>query len=111
MSDDFKNAIAKSIEELGLDEETYKDIFNVALTTTLEDLAQLKTAIDANDLKGIAELGHKMKGTFGNMRLDDLANLATKLEALSKNNGSIDDLMGVYNQFQESFQKLSETLK
>jgi HPt (histidine-containing phosphotransfer) domain-containing protein len=61
-----------------------EDLMEGYLQNRNEDLINLKNALKENNLKTIASISHKVKGSAGGYGLNGLGEIASKLEEKSK---------------------------
>ncbi len=68
-------------ENLGLEEEEYKELIELFIMSGRSDLENLQTAIEAGDSGEAASAIHSLKGAAGNLGLSDFYEAAKKIEA------------------------------
>jgi histidine phosphotransfer protein HptB len=78
-------------ENLGLDEDEYRELVELFVESGLADYQRLQAAITANDADQIARSAHTIKGAAGNLGLMDVHEVAKKVEAAATD-GRSDDL-------------------
>lgn len=71
-------------EELGLEPEDLKDIYDSYFEETREMLGQWRELWEKSDTEQLAKLFHGMKGASNNLRMDELGELAKEAEGLCK---------------------------
>ena len=92
---DNHNILEDLATKLDLPLELYQELFSEYLNGLESDLEELKQAILKNDQKTIANIAHKLKGTSGNLGLDELFNLFKELETT---NGDYNNLLKSINE-------------
>ncbi|MDY0362257.1 MAG: Hpt domain-containing protein [Desulforegulaceae bacterium] len=73
-------------ENLGLDEEEFKELTQLFIDTTKKDLEKLKKALKNQDFKSAKEASHSIKGASGNLGFMEIFELASKCEKASEEN-------------------------
>jgi len=71
----------KLSENLGLEEEEYKELFELFVETSTEDLNKLWFAIDIASTEKLVRIAHSLKGASLNLGLDEFREIA---EAIGK---------------------------
>lgn len=84
---DFK----KYAENLGLEEEDFKELTALFVETTKADIEKLNNAIESKNFKQAEEASHSIKGASGNLGFMDIWKAASICEKASENQ-NIDDL-------------------
>jgi HPt (histidine-containing phosphotransfer) domain-containing protein len=74
----------RAIEELGLDESVYDELLRSFIPEAEDDIRKLGEAAEADDFDEIARIGHGLKGTAGNLRIENMRCAAGAIEALAK---------------------------
>ncbi|MGB6019782.1 MAG: Hpt domain-containing protein [Sulfurimonadaceae bacterium] len=62
-------------------------MFSKNATSSLKEMQQM---IDENNMQGIADAAHAIKGSAGNLKLDDIYDLAMTIETAAKNSENAD---------------------
>lgn len=96
-------------EELGLDEEEYRELIELFMETGQADLSQLKTALEAGDAETASRRAHTLSGSSGNMRLMELHEAAKRIE-LAADDGRLNSLSDDLNALEEGFGKIAQRL-
>ena len=78
--------IQRACDELKIGKEIYLRIARRALDQTGNDIGSLRLAHQSSDIDQIKAIAHKLKGDYGNLRIDSLSCIARKLDALAKDN-------------------------
>ncbi|MGM0418337.1 MAG: Hpt domain-containing protein [Thermodesulfobacteriota bacterium] len=77
--------LKKYAENLGLDEDDFKELTSLFIETTKSDLEKLKSALEANDFTKAREASHSIKGAAGNLGFMDIWETASESEKASEN--------------------------
>lgn len=84
-TDHFDRIFDAIQHEFGTDAKT--QLFNAMVNRVPSDIFQLKSMLDSDDYKPLAELVHNLAGSFGSLRMFEGLELARELEnAVKKNN-------------------------
>lgn len=73
-------------DNLGLDEEDFKELTILFIDTTINDIEKLKKAFKNQDVKSCREASHSIKGASGNLGFMDIWEAASKCEKASEEN-------------------------
>jgi len=103
--------ITKLADNLGLDADDFVELFELYMQTTACDLKELRAGLKAGDAEQVHKKAHSIKGSSGNLGLDELYRLARDIDDRARV-GSLDgleDLLQVfdnkYENFVEDFEK------
>lgn len=107
----LEEAIEKFSSEMHIPAETYKSILVTSLDPTKEDLKNLDTAIQTKDFENIQLISHRLKGTYSNLRIEDISGPAARMNDLSKNAEGIEEITTLLGQLSETFKKYCELLE
>jgi len=91
------------IDKFGFDEDDIVMLFSVFLKSAKDNLDKLDTAIQNNDYDAIYMSAHNLKGSSGNMLLNEAYELSKEIEEASRNKKEID--------YQSLFEKMNEIFK
>ena len=72
------------VKDLGLDLADADEILNDFLKDTDKTIAAMEELFKSNDFQALSLLAHSIKGASGNLRLNSIYELTTKLEATAK---------------------------
>jgi HPt (histidine-containing phosphotransfer) domain-containing protein len=97
-------------EELGLEEEEYRELIELFMETGQADLSQLKTALEAGDAETVSRRAHTLCGSSGNMRLMGLHEAAKRIE-LAADDGRLDNLSDDLNALEAGFATIAQRLQ
>jgi HPt (histidine-containing phosphotransfer) domain-containing protein len=64
---------------LGLEEEEYKDLFELFIETSMEDLNKLWFAIDIASTEKVVRIAHSLKGASLNLGLNEFEEIANAI--------------------------------
>ena len=67
-------------ENVGLDEEDFREIFEIYIETTRPHLAELQQAIEEGNIQRAHEKAHSIKGASGNLGLQEIYDLAREID-------------------------------
>ena len=73
-------------ENIGIDEDTYLIILDKFYERTIEDMDVIETAMDECKSDQAARGAHSIKGSSGNLGLDDIYELAKEMEEKARSN-------------------------
>jgi HPt (histidine-containing phosphotransfer) domain-containing protein len=104
-------AIIKFSAEMGLPLEVYKKILLASLNPAQNDLMKLDQALQAQDWEQIHLLSHRLKGTYSNLRLEDLSALAARMDELARAKSNIEEIIELSFQFNNIFVRLRKALE
>ena len=68
------------MEKLGLNAEEMTELVSLFLDTCRQDLRRMSDALQAEDARGVSEAAHSIKGAAGNMRFQQVYELARSIE-------------------------------
>ncbi len=77
---DIDHSVLDAVRQV-MDGPLMDKMLEVLERTTSEVLTDLATALEANDLKRVQRLGHKLKGSAGNLGLIRIATLSARIES------------------------------
>ncbi len=77
---DFKDLASR----LGFDEEDFKELVELFITTTFSDIEKIKKGILENNPADAAAASHSIKGAAGNLGFDEIFSLARDMEMQAK---------------------------
>jgi histidine phosphotransfer protein HptB len=84
-----------------LGEDTVDGMLPAFLATLQNHMRNLEDALGDNDPKNLGRLGHALKGALLNFGLDDMADIANKIEIEGKSGNSGADFTGMVNRLKE----------
>jgi HPt (histidine-containing phosphotransfer) domain-containing protein len=68
------------MDKLGLNAEEMTELVTLFVDTCRQDLEQMAAALAAGDARGVSEAAHSIKGAAGNMRFQEIYELARSIE-------------------------------
>ena len=77
---DFKDLASR----LGFDEDDFKELVELFITTTLSDIDKIKKGVRQGNSQDAAAASHSIKGAAGNLGFDDIFTLAKDMEMKAK---------------------------
>jgi HPt (histidine-containing phosphotransfer) domain-containing protein len=78
--------ISEVAENLGMEVDEIRELLELYVDTTRDDLAQLQAAVKANDMTKAHEKSHSIKGSSGNLTLTELYELAKDIDDSIRSN-------------------------
>ena len=78
--------LSELVENLGMEEDEIRELLQLYIDTTREDLIQLHAAIEANDMNRAHEKTHSISGASGNLTLTELYEIARDMDDSIRNN-------------------------
>jgi len=67
-------------ENLGLDEDEYRQLIDLFINTGAADFQRIQTALASSDLEQVLRSAHTIKGAAGNLGLMDISEVAKTIE-------------------------------
>ncbi|MBF0494923.1 MAG: Hpt domain-containing protein [Candidatus Omnitrophica bacterium] len=112
----FEEIVAVNSSTLQIPGPIYAKIIKAALAEGDKDLPALGKAIEAVDIDSTQKISHRMKGTFGNLKLIAVASPAEAMNKIAKTwiagTGSVTNDMGrvkeLFGDVQREFEKLKQ---
>jgi len=101
--------ISKISQSLNLPEEVFEEIVSLFFEAVVEDIVALEKAIESADISQIIYDGHKIKGSALAVRLDNVAEVAAKIEQDGKE--GIDDMQHYRSLLEEMKRRIEENEK
>ncbi|NLA74911.1 MAG: Hpt domain-containing protein [Deltaproteobacteria bacterium] len=82
-------------QRLGLEIEEYIDLIELFLETSETDISGMEKAAVVSDYAALAERSHSLKGSSGNLGLNEIYEKAKQIEANARNNSleGLDNLL------------------
>ena len=99
--------VKKLAENLGLDLEDFYELFELYMEVTSSEFQELKAALRDGDAERVHEKAHSIKGSSGNLGLDELYELAKQIDDRARVN-SLNGLEDLLRSFDERYEKLVE---
>jgi PAS domain S-box-containing protein len=101
--------ISKISQSLNLPEDVFEEIVSLFFEAVVEDIVALEKAIESADISQIIYDGHKIKGSALAVRLDNVAEVAAKIEQDGKE--GIDDMQHYRSLLEEMKRRIEENEK
>ena len=92
--------------DIGLDEEEVLELVELFFETSMSELEKLKKAMNQNDAETVVETAHSIKGAAGNMRFEEIYELASQIEK-NANEKILGGLMANVTSIDQELQKIS----
>jgi len=102
--------IAILAERLGLDVEDILELLELYIENVASDLSELDTALKAGDAAEAHKRSHSIKGASGNLGLNDLYEIACKIDNKARLN-EIQGLDLMVQNFKEKYDGLVDEFK
>jgi len=96
----------KTLDAFGGDEEILHSVSESFIAELPNELSRLRNAIDEGDLEAIRISTHTLKGQAGTFYAQNAKNIASELEAYSKDN-EIETIKDQLEDFEKAFLELS----
>ena len=97
-------------EKIGFEEDEYRELLELFLETSIEDVSKIQTGLDQQDPKQVAEAAHSIKGASGNMGLETIYELAKDIE-MDARNKVLDGARERVSAINDEFEKLSSLMQ
>ena len=98
------------LDNIDNDADMLETLIGLFETTTPDDLATLKRALDAGDAEAMSRAAHKIKGAVGNFAAESARRCAQQLETLGKA-GQLDAATPVYVEFEAELKRVDQALR
>lgn len=103
----YKDSIIKAITtDLGIDESDAKELLQDFLIDFEKTIAIMENQVENEDFDGLAQSAHSIKGASGNLRINKVFELTSKLENYAKN-GLKEEIPSLMTQIKLDFEELS----
>ena len=102
--------LSELADNLGLDQDEARELLELYIDTTKNDLANLNKAIKSNDLTRAHENSHSIKGASGNLTLTELYEIAKDIDDDIRNK-SIEQIASKIEKFTLKFNELTKELE
>ena len=103
--------LEKNSQELKITIDIYRKILSSAIEQTQYDISDIENALADAKFEKIAEISHRIKGDYGNMRIEQLSSLARKMQQVSKEDKDKEQLLMLTNEFKNFFSQLKTILQ
>jgi len=90
---DINFHIKEIAQIMNLDEEIFKSIIELFFNNIDKDLEELKDSINKKDFEKIYKTAHKIAGSSGAVRFDNVREIAKKIELSGREQKEIDYLL------------------
>ncbi|MEW4983019.1 MAG: CHASE3 domain-containing protein [Cycloclasticus sp.] len=100
----------ETLQELfASDTDQIRKITSAFIDDTVEQLAQLKTAIETDDVKQAAAIAHRLKGASASIGGSEVARIAKNMEILGKD-GKLESLANLLPSLEVGFERLQKAI-
>lgn len=82
----------KAIQELGVPEELFNELLTIFVQQTGESITKMEEFRQSDNVEEIKKLGHFIKGTAGNLRINEIFEVAKFIEYFDKEKTDIKEL-------------------
>lgn len=100
----------KAVRELGIPEEMYSELLRVFIEQTEEPLNSLVEKIKSGNFEEIAKTAHFIKGSAGNLRIDEIYSIAKDIELGAKEQQDINTLGDNASKLRSAFEELKNII-
>ena len=95
---------------LGIDEEEFKELVELFITTTRSDIKKIKNGVLDHNPVDAAAASHSIKGAAGNLGFDDIFCLARDMEMQAKK-GSLDGFNSYIKDLENKVSALNPSMR
>ncbi len=99
--------IEELANELEFDIEDVYELLNMFINSAMISLEEIKQAFSNQDIKGIRDGAHAIKGSAGNLLLNEIYLIAQRLEK-SATEGKTMNLVGDYRELEQIIEDLNK---
>ena len=103
-----EDLIEVNSRELTLTPEKYLEILLMALEIGAKDILSLEKSIENEDYILMHIMAHKLKGMFGNLRVNNVCDLAEQIDELAKSQAQIKQIKMLYIELEKVFRETNE---
>jgi HPt (histidine-containing phosphotransfer) domain-containing protein len=93
-------------ENLGLEEDEYKEMLDLFLTSGGADLSRIEQALKEANARLVHEAAHSLKGSAGSLCIDDIFELARAIDEKSRK-GILDGLEELARKLRSAYNELA----
>ncbi len=86
--------------------DAYKRIVQKSCAQNEEQMSSLEKAIEQGDYEKIQFAAHALKGAYGNLRLGEIAQPVTEIDALARAEGDIETMKPLFVQMKKAMEEL-----
>ena len=98
----------KNAQELNISKEIYLRILCKGIVQTQTDVENLNNALQNNDHTKIKEVTHKLKGDYGNLRIEAISSLAKAIEDIVKTQQGLEKMPDLFKELNSQFNQLKK---
>lgn len=93
---------------LHIPQDIFERIVKNSFTPTEKDIVDLTAAVASGDYDTIHRIAHRLKGTYSNLRINPLAELAKQMNDLSQAKQNKEQIGQLLAQFKSLFEELKK---
>ena len=101
----------KALEELGIPDDLYEELLKTFTVQLEEVIQQLEAATGSEDFDKITERAHFLKGSAGNLRVEEVYLQAVKIETAGKQKQDWPVIRNEIAGLKKSLEELKELMK
>jgi HPt (histidine-containing phosphotransfer) domain-containing protein len=101
--------ISKLAGNLGLENDEFIELAELFVETGSSDLERLKISVENEDMQGVVESAHSIKGASGNLGFSEIYEIAKKVE-LNARSDSLEGAGGAVLSIREKIEQLSKEI-
>ena len=100
----------KALRELGIPEEMYDELLRDFIQQSEEPLKQLEGLVLTGDFEEIRKAAHFIKGSAGNMRVEEMYSIAKEVEFAAKDAGDKSTIGENIAKLRSAFEELKKSI-
>lgn len=100
----------KAMQELGIPEELLNELVQEFLKQAEVIIDELKEVLANKDFEEIRKKAHFIKGSAGNLRMDEIYRIAKDMEFNAAENKDIEKLQSDFENFRQAFVELKRNV-
>ena len=98
-------------EKLRIPQQVYERIVRNSFEPTQQDMKDIDGALAKEDYETVHRIAHRLKGTYGNLRLTILSAIAQEMNDISKSNPNKERIVQLLNQFRVNFEQMKKSFE
>ncbi len=103
---DWESLIKENSRTLHIAPEVYLKILSSSINQGEKDIKELESAIGSENFSLIQPLAHRLKGVYGNLRLEALYKTAEAIDSFAKEHRDIERIREQFVLFKKAFEEL-----
>jgi len=96
---------------LKIEKNIYLRILQKAIDQTHKDFPQFESALTADDFETMQSISHRLKGDFGNLRIEELSSVAKEINEQTKSSRDKEKIAGLFEEFRTRFLELEKVVQ